>query len=331
MHAFSRLIFGFLTALAGAQLALWLHLPLPWLLGPLLLTAVCSARGWPISGHTLFRNAGQWCIGTSLGLYFTPAMLGVIAVNIPAIAAAVLFALLLGALGAAAYYRFGGVDFQTAWFASAIGGASEMANLAVHYKAHVEQVVSAHSLRVLLVVVIIPFAYQFLGVHGMDDGTAFGKNPYIHGGGLLALLLEAGEGGLEDFGGGLAEAAAALAVEVDRRGVEAQQHGGGFDRAGFVTEVFAGEVDEGEFVVAADFPQELGVEAFCLGLGTLQQLARRGLGEAHQNVVALQFEALAVGRFHLQGGVVVSQDGAGLEGTILFEEQIHGVARLENI
>ena len=83
MHAFSRLIFGFLTALAGAQLALWLHLPLPWLLGPLLLTAVCSARGWPISGHTLFRNAGQWCIGTSLGLYFTPAMLGVIAVNIP--------------------------------------------------------------------------------------------------------------------------------------------------------------------------------------------------------------------------------------------------------
>ena len=68
MHAFSRLIFGFLTALAGAQLALWLHLPLPWLLGPLLLTAVCSARGWPISGHTLFRNAGQWCIGTSLGL-----------------------------------------------------------------------------------------------------------------------------------------------------------------------------------------------------------------------------------------------------------------------
>ena len=192
MHAFSRLIFGFLTALAGAQLALWLHLPLPWLLGPLLLTAVCSARGWPISGHTLFRNAGQWCIGTSLGLYFTPAMLGVIAVNIPAIAAAVLFALLLGALGAAAYYRFGGVDFQTAWFASAIGGASEMANLAGHYKAHVEQGGSAHSLRVLLVVVIIPFAYQFLGVHGMDDGGTFGKNPAVHGGGLLALVAWTG-------------------------------------------------------------------------------------------------------------------------------------------
>ena len=31
-----------------------------------------------------------------------------------------------------------------------------------------------------------------------------------------------------------------------------------------------------------------------------EQLARRRLGEAHQDVVALQFEALAVGRFHLQ-------------------------------
>lgn len=117
------------------------------------------------------------------GSFISPAMLDVgAAVNIPAIAAAVLFALLLGALGAAAYYRFGGVNSDGG--PSARGDASEMANLAVHYKAHVEQVVSAHSLRVLLVVVIIPFAYQFLGVHGMDDGGTFGKNPAVYSGGL---------------------------------------------------------------------------------------------------------------------------------------------------
>ena len=188
MPTYSRLFFGFLAALAGAQLALWLHLPLPWLLGPLLLTAVASSRGWPLSGHTLFRNAGQWCIGTSLGLYFTPAMLGVIAANIPAIIAAVLFAILLGSIGAAAYYRFGGVDFKTAWFASAIGGASEMANLAAHHQARVDEVVSAHSLRVLLVVLVIPFAYQFLGIHGLDNGDAFGKNPHVDTLGFIALI-----------------------------------------------------------------------------------------------------------------------------------------------
>ncbi|UOO81680.1 AbrB family transcriptional regulator [Uruburuella testudinis] len=188
MHTSRRLISGFLTALAGAQLALWLHLPLPWLLGPLLLTAACSSRGWPVDSHPIFRNAGQWCIGTSLGLYFTPAMLGVVAANIPAISAAVVFAVLLGGCGAAAYCRFGGVDFKTAWFASAIGGASEMANLAAHHQAQVDKVVSAHSLRVLLVVLIIPFAYQFAGIHGLDDGAAFGKNPHIDYGGFLALI-----------------------------------------------------------------------------------------------------------------------------------------------
>ena len=188
MSVSSRLLFGFLTALTGAQLALWLHLPLPWLLGPLLLTAACSSRGWAVSGHNVFRNAGQWCIGTSLGLYFTPAILGVVAANLPALAVSVAFSILLGGLGATAYYRFGGVDFKTAWFASAIGGASEMANLAAHHQAQVDKVVSAHSLRVLLVVMTVPFAYQFLGIHGLDDGGAFGKNPLVDYGGFLLLV-----------------------------------------------------------------------------------------------------------------------------------------------
>ena len=64
------------------------------------------------------------------------------------------------------------------------------------------------------------------------------------------------------------------------------------------------------------------------GFGAVEQITGRRLGETHQNVVALQLEALAVGRFDLQGGVVVGQDGAGLEGTVLFEEQIHGLARV---
>ena len=104
--------------------------------------------------------------------------------------------------------------------------------------------------------------------------------------------------------------------------------GGGFDRARYLTVVFLREVDKTEFVFAADFPQKFGVEAFGFGFGAVEQITGRRLGETHQNVVALQLEALAVGRFDLQGGVVVGQDGAGLEGTVLFEEQIHGLARV---
>ena len=58
------------------------------------------------------------------------------------------------------------MDFKTAWFSSAIGGASEMANLAE--RARIDRVATAHSVRVLLVVVTVPFIFQGWGVAGLD-------------------------------------------------------------------------------------------------------------------------------------------------------------------
>jgi hypothetical protein len=150
-----------------------------------------------------------------------------------------------------------------------------------------------------------------LGAHALDRG------------GLLALLLEAGERGLEDVGGGLAEAPAALAVEPDRRRVQAQQQGGRFDRGGCAALVFGGEVGEGEFVLAADFPEELDVQAFGLGLGAREQVGRAGLAEFHQHMGALELHPLAVGVLDLQRGVVIGEDGPGLEGPVLFIQHEH--------
>jgi len=62
----------------------------------------------------------------------------------------------------------GAVDATTAYFASVIGGASEMAAFAERVGARVDLVAAAHSLRVTLVVIVIPFAYQGLGLHGGD-------------------------------------------------------------------------------------------------------------------------------------------------------------------
>lgn len=166
-----RYLAGFLFALAGALLASWLNLPLPWMIGPLLATAVSKLRGARTQSHVAFRSMGQWVIGTSLGLYFTDEVLRVILDNTLAIVLGMLFALFLGSTGALLLRRWAGVDFKTAWFASAIGGASEMANLAERNHARIDRVASAHSLRVLLVVVIIPFVYKFLGLHGLASST----------------------------------------------------------------------------------------------------------------------------------------------------------------
>ena len=116
-------------ALSGA-LFTWLSLPLPWMIGPLL--AVASARMWgaDLRAPSQARNAGQWVIGASLGLYFTPDVVARLVEFMPYIVAGSLFALAMGAGGALMLRRTTGVAFKTAYFSTAIGGASEMANLA---------------------------------------------------------------------------------------------------------------------------------------------------------------------------------------------------------
>jgi membrane AbrB-like protein len=56
----------------------------------------------------------------------------------------------------------------TAFFAGSIGGASEMALQAERHGGRVDLVAAGHSLRVMLVVVAIPFALKATGVHGAD-------------------------------------------------------------------------------------------------------------------------------------------------------------------
>lgn len=67
-----------------------------------------------------------------------------------------------------------GVDAGTAYFSSVIGGASEMAVFAERMGARVDLVAAAHSLRVMVVVVTLPFAYQFAGLHGSEPASALG-------------------------------------------------------------------------------------------------------------------------------------------------------------
>jgi hypothetical protein len=93
-----------------------------------------------------------------------------------------------GYIGGVFLSWFAGIDRTTAIFASVPGGASEMAVLGERYGARVDRVAAAQSLRILIVVVVIPFAYAWLGVHG-SDAYAAGVRTVEPGG--LALLLAA--------------------------------------------------------------------------------------------------------------------------------------------
>ncbi|CAN7186626.1 AbrB family transcriptional regulator [Pseudoduganella sp. LjRoot289] len=185
----------FLHALAAGVLAallcIFLNTPLPWMIGPLFATAGLRLAGHDLHAPVRVREAGQWAIGTALGLYFTAPVLAVLAARAGWIAAAVAFALALGWLCAWLLHKLSRTDPTTAFFAMALGGASEMAVQGEHHGANVERVAAAHSLRIMLVVAIIPYAIRYWGQHGLGMGADL----YVTGArvvdvpGLLVLIL----------------------------------------------------------------------------------------------------------------------------------------------
>jgi hypothetical protein len=154
-------------AAAGGAFS-WLGLPLPWMIGPLAAMAVCNLAGAQLRAPRGGREIGQIVIGTALGLYFTPAVAREVASYGLLLLFAGLFAILLGALCGWLLAKMAAVDRTTAFFASVAGGAAEMTILGERFGARPDRVALAQSLRIVAVVLVVPFALAYSGAHGSD-------------------------------------------------------------------------------------------------------------------------------------------------------------------
>ena len=201
MQHFIRGIFTLALALAAAWACTLMQTPLPWMIGPLIATGVVSMLGAPTYSYTPLRNAGQWVIGTALGLYFTPQVVALVASLWWAITLNIVWALALGFGFGAWLHRvhsrpgklhLPSLSRTTTYFAAPIGAASEMTLLGERHGAQTELVASSHSLRVLLVTLIIPFGLQWAGLQGLDITRPGPQVVSWPGLGLLAVLTGAG-------------------------------------------------------------------------------------------------------------------------------------------
>ena len=195
-----RVTLTLLLALGAALACQALRTPIPWMIGPLLATSIASMLGWPTRSLAPFRNLGQWIIGCALGLHFTPQVTALVASLWWAIVLAIVWALGLGwAFGCwldrGHAHRMGVPREQqraTSYFAGAIGGASEMTLLAERAGARTDLVAASHSLRLLIVTLVVPFALTLSGLHGLDATLPGPRQVNLPGLGLLALATGAG-------------------------------------------------------------------------------------------------------------------------------------------
>lgn len=144
------------------------HVPLPWMLGPLIAMAVMRLSGSDAGAVKGSRQSGQVVLGATLGLYFTPAVMVQVLQEWPFLLASTLVCVVVAIAGAQVVRRVGRVDGATAFFSSVPGGALEMSNLAEQHGARVDLVAAAQSLRILLVVSVVPPVFAALGLHGTD-------------------------------------------------------------------------------------------------------------------------------------------------------------------
>ena len=192
-------------AIAAALLAQWLRIPIPWMLGPLLCTAALSICGAPMQSSGHLRNVGQWVIACALGLYFT-AEVGQLVVSLWwAILLGIAWALAIGFGFGLWLHRQNAKDMPelsaaqmraTSYFAGAIGGASEMTLMADRHQARTDLVAASHSMRLVLVVVCLPFGMQWFqshwGLHVNSDMLPGPKIVQWPGLVYLALATSAG-------------------------------------------------------------------------------------------------------------------------------------------
>jgi uncharacterized protein len=150
---------------AAGYVAQLLGIPLPWMIGPLLLAAAFGMVEVTVPTHKSYRPVGQLVVATAVGLYFTPeAFQEVTRHAVPMVAAAVL-TIAAGFTSALVLYKLARVDGSQAFFAAMPGGPAEMAVLAERWGVPAPPVVFSQALRIVFIVLFIPpLLMYFAGV-----------------------------------------------------------------------------------------------------------------------------------------------------------------------
>jgi len=176
---------------SGALLFGWiayrLNVPLAWMIGALVFAAAARLSEVPLAIPRRTRPIGQVLIAASVGLAFTPEAVSAMgSLLVPMLAAAVL-TIAIAFLVAAVLMRMTQVDIITATLASVPMGPVESANLANKHGVLPGPVVFSQTLRIVLLVLLIPPALVFLDGSVADPHEALRTVHWTASGALLLV------------------------------------------------------------------------------------------------------------------------------------------------
>lgn len=184
------ILFTLALGYLGAELATLIHLPVPALLGSGILIGFLAFTPLPLAMPTLMRNIGFTILGCSMGSSITQEMLANIGQWPLSLLGLALTVITMMILSTWVLTRFFQQTTNTALLASTPGALSTVVALASEGNGDLKTVVVFQSLRLILVMALLPIIIYSLDLQGNQALHPSSTSPLVwHA--LLALTLTA--------------------------------------------------------------------------------------------------------------------------------------------
>ncbi|MEJ1161319.1 AbrB family transcriptional regulator [Prosthecomicrobium sp. N25] len=186
--------FGLALALGwcGGYAFATLRLPLPWMLGSMTVLTVASLLRLPVAAPALIRPPMTAIIGVMLGSSFRPDVVAQVGTWLPTVLGLAAF-VSVSALACIVYlHKVAGFDRATAYFAGMPGGLVEMIELGEQRGADHNAIALAHSARVLMIVLTLPFLVQWIEGVSLGNRSQLGTSLAAASWSGLELLVVCG-------------------------------------------------------------------------------------------------------------------------------------------
>ncbi|HJE02949.1 MAG TPA: AbrB family transcriptional regulator [Aliarcobacter thereius] len=163
LNNFAKMLLALIIGLFGSMIFIYLHLPLPWLLGSIFAISLAIRFDFiPIKSPKLFSSPARILIGLAIGSAFTPEILQYIPQYSFSLLLVIPFTILVIFFGTYYYYKFLKYDLKTSYLGSMPGGVIEMVIIGEELKANTAKITLMQSSRLFFVVISLPFIIQYI-------------------------------------------------------------------------------------------------------------------------------------------------------------------------
>ncbi|MEM1200012.1 MAG: AbrB family transcriptional regulator [Pseudomonadota bacterium] len=176
------MILSLIIAAVGGWLASLAGIPLPWMLGAIGATLVAALARLPVASPRPLTMPMRAVLGVLLGAAITPELLAELSALGFALLAVPFYVIVTAALGLFYFIVVAKMDRSEAFFAALPGGLYTMVTFAEDLGISIRRLGLIHTMRVTLIVLVLPFLIEGLLGQDLTQTVAGGKS-------LLELAL----------------------------------------------------------------------------------------------------------------------------------------------